>query len=204
MIASVDHGFVLLANPKCASTALESAFRPFAEFTIGGKPEWRHLTYRQYREIFGHYFERNGCEVLAVVRNPFDLLSSWWRYRQRPAILDPTHPRHANQTSDISFLDWLHEWGSDDPPLRARIRLQKRILCDHDGSPGDVRFYRYEDLGTLVAELNARIGSGVCLERSNESPLIAINATIDDAREIPLFRDEWRFYESLLDRVHGG
>ena len=63
MIASVDHGFVLLANPKCASTALESAFGHVAEFTVSKKPHWKHLSYRQYREIFGDYFERNGCEV---------------------------------------------------------------------------------------------------------------------------------------------
>lgn len=99
MIASVDHGFVLLANPKCASTALESAFGRFTEFTVSNKPQWKHLSYRQYREIFGDYFERNGCDVFAVVRDPFDLLCSWWRYRQRPMILDPSHPRHANQTS---------------------------------------------------------------------------------------------------------
>ncbi len=202
MLASVDIKFVLLFNPKCASTALESAFRPFAEFTIGGKPEWKHLTYRQYREIFGHYFERNGCDVFAVVRNPFDLLSSWWRYRQRPAILDPTYSRHANRTSDVSFLDWLHEWGSSDPPPRARVGRQKDKLCDQDGAPGEIRFCRYEDLDGLVAELNRRIGSDVVVARANESPQIAVDATIDDAWPLARFREEWAFYEAVLERVH--
>ena len=201
MIASVDHGFVLLANPKCASTALESAFGHVAEFTVSKKPHWKHLSYRQYREIFGDYFERNGCDVFAVVRDPFDLLCSWWRYRQRPKILDPAHPRHANRTSEVSFREWLHEWGSHNPPPRARVGGQKETLCDHDGAPGEIRFYRYEDLDGLVAELNRRIGGDVTLARSNESPQIAVDATTDDAWPIARFREEWAFYEAVLERA---
>jgi len=197
VFASVDHGFVVLANPKAASTALERTYARFADFTSGSSPRWKHLTWRDYREIFGDYFERNGCQVFAVVRPPFELLGSWWRYRQRPEILDPASPVHQNRTSEVSFIEWLHEWGSDNPPPRARIRNQKETLCDDNGEPAAIRFIDYSQLPVLCAKLNELLGRDIELVRANTSPSLDLDASLAEALAIPRFNEEVEFYNAI-------
>ena len=86
MLASVEKGFVLLSNPKTGTTALEDAFEKFADIRTGGSPKWKHINYDRMTEIFGDYFQRQGCTIYGVARHPVDALASWYRYRSRKQL----------------------------------------------------------------------------------------------------------------------
>lgn len=169
MLASVEHGFVLLSNRKCGSTALERAYRPHAEFKVFGTPRWKHLGYRTFKEVFGDFFERNGCEVFVVAREPLDLLMSWYRYRAREALRG-----EPQFTGDIPFGTFFAEWSLDSPPPRAAVEDQSAFLLDAGGALPPVRYYRHGDIPALVRRLNALIGREVEVPAANVSPAMQI------------------------------
>lgn len=198
MLASIPHRFVFVCNPKSASTAFETAYRKYANFDIGRGSQWKHLSWREYRRIFGDYFDDHGCETFAIVRHPVDLLESWWRFRQRPKIQNPAHPHHGNSTVGVGFHQWVDEWASEAPPPRAVIIEQRDVLMDSDGRPAPITYVRYERVGELVRELNERIGVDVELPVANASPDLAAG---DDRTSIPSsarLDQQIEFYEATL------
>lgn len=197
MLASVKHGFVLICNPKSASTALESVYRKHANFDVGRGSAWKHLSWREYRGVFGDYFDRHGCTAFAVARSPTDLLVSWWRFRQRSKIQNPSHPHHRNSTIGVPFRDWVEEWASDDPPSRARIIEQREVLMGDDGAPAPMHYYRFEEVERLVAELNERIGVDVVPPLANVSPKIEPEVDLEWLMSVPRLKQQLAFYDAI-------
>ena len=100
-----DHGFVLLALPKTASTTLERALSPYAALVISSPPARKHLPARGFEREFvpalaarGH--PRESYEVVTMFRDPIEWLESWWRYRAREGA------RPANSTAGMPFEDF--------------------------------------------------------------------------------------------------
>ncbi len=200
MLASIDHKFVLLCNPKSASSSLTKAYRKFANFDVGRGSDWKHLSWTEHRNIFGSFFDDAGCETFAVIRTPDELLVSWWKFRQRDKIQNPAHPHHQNSTVGIGFETFVREWASPEPKPWARIIEQADVLGDGAGSPAPIRFFRYEDLPLLVAELNERIGEEVEIPVANRSPKLD-GAQIEPwMRELPRYQSHLEFYEQCVER----
>ena len=148
MLASVEKRFVLLSNPKTGTTALEAAFEQFADIRTGGSPKWKHINYDKMTEIFGDYFQRQGCTIYAVVRHPVDALASWYRYRSRPE-LGSEHRWHDKYTGDIPFSQFVEEWAAGSTP-RAQVPVSVKWCLTRGGRPAPITFYRYEDLPRLL------------------------------------------------------
>ena len=165
MLASVEKGFVLLSNPKSGTTALEAAFERFAGIRTGGTPKWKHLNFERMTEVFGDYFQRQGCTIYGVARHPVDTLVSWYRYRSRPTARRAGEP----YTGGIPFSQFAEEWNGRATP-RARVPVSVKWCMTRDGTPAPMTFYRYEDLGRLHEALVAHVGEPVALERRNRSP----------------------------------
>lgn len=204
MLASVDHRFVLLCNPKTGSTALEKAYRRHANFDVGRGTPWKHMSWRTYREVFGDYFDRCGCETYAVIRDPVDLLVSWWRFRQRPKIQNPRHRHHVNSTVGVPFDQWIQEWASQSPPSRARILEQRDVLMDETGAPAPITFVCHDVIDELAARLNRRIGVEVELERANESPDVPVEVDRESIERLEALRPHLDFYRRARDSAIGG
>lgn len=109
-----DHGFVLLALPKTASTTLERALAPYAALAITSPPARKHLPARGFEREFvpalaarGH--PRESYEVVTMFRDPIDWLESWWRYRARKGA------RPANSTAGLPFEDFARSYVDGDP-----------------------------------------------------------------------------------------
>lgn len=110
-MAFPDHGFVLLALPKTASTTLERALAPDASLVISGPPGMKHLGARGFeRQIAprlaaeGH--RRESYEVVTMFREPVSWLESWWRYRARDGMVRRPH----KSTTEISFEDFARSF----------------------------------------------------------------------------------------------
>ena len=93
MLVSLKHKLVLLAMPKCASTALEAALAPHVDVVISRNPAAKHTPFRKYDRFLRRYFEtytEGPLEVVSLFREPVDWLRSWWRYRSRDGLADPS------------------------------------------------------------------------------------------------------------------
>ena len=167
---------VLLAMPKCGSTALEAAFAPYADAIISGNPAAKHTPFRKYDRFLRRYFESftdSPLEVVCLFREPVDWLGSWWRYRGRPDLNGK-----ENSTQGMSFDDFVTSYldGAAGP---AKVGRQSQFVGDKEGAVGVDRIWRYENLDRCAAWLAERLAVEVDLQRLNVSP--AQNVSMSEA-----------------------
>lgn len=158
----------LLAVPKTAATALETAFLPHADAAILHPPGLRHTNVRRWRGQMARIFEQNGArpvELVAVMREPVAWLSSWHRYRARPALKG-----RPQSTAGLTFAEFVTAWLEDEPPEYARVGRQSRFLSAEDGTLGVHHLFRHDRLEEAVGYLERRLGVSVTLDRLNVSP----------------------------------
>jgi hypothetical protein len=198
MLASITHKFVLLSNPKCGTTALEQAYVRHCEVRLYGAQKWKHLTYRGLTDMFGDYFQRQGCDIFVTIRHPLDTLKSWYRYRSRDAV---EGKKTAMSTAGISFDQFFAEWSLDKPPPRSRATSQREFLRDADGRIPPLQIYDYADLPRLAAELNRRLGRDVPLGEANVSPRMAIDWDEGALARSDKYARELEFYERARARA---
>lgn len=158
---------VLMAVPKTATTALETAYLPWADVAFLNPPRLKHMPVRRYRAQVARLLDPDGAafEVMALMREPVDWLSSWHRYRARPALTG-----RPQSTAGVSFADFVEAWLSDDPPEFARVGRQSRFLSDETGALGVTHLFRYDRMVDALAFLNDRLGVAPRLEALNVSP----------------------------------
>jgi hypothetical protein len=182
---------VLLSVPKTGTTALEAAFGPYADAAIYNPPGLKHMVVGKWRSQLAPLFERKGkrpMETVAVIREPVDWLSSWWRYRQRDAL-----EGQPNSTKGQSFDAFIDAWLSEDPPPFASVGSQARFL-----GAGVDHLFRYQDMDQVAAFLETRVGVSAPLEQRNVSPKIEIPS--DPAREARIRAarpEEYRHWDAL-------
>jgi hypothetical protein len=197
MLASVEKQFVLLSNPKTGTTALEKAFVKYADIRTGGSPKWKHIRYDKFKDIFGDYFERQGCQIYAVARHPIDTLASWFKYRSRKALARPRHKGAANYTGEITFAKFVEEWASDSPPPRARVPVSVKWCMTRRGTPAPINFYRYEDISLLAAKLSEHVGEALELPKKNVSPERDVSIDRERIAALPKMKPFIEMYESI-------
>lgn len=159
---------VLLAVPKTGTTALEHALLPYADTAILNPPQQKHCTVRRYRNQLQKFFEQRGqrkLELMAVVREPIDWLSSWYRYRARDEIRSS-----ANSTADVSFDAFVDAWLRDAPPEFAKVGRQSRFVSEENGTLGVEHLFRHDQLDDAVSFLEGRVKATLEVGRSNVSP----------------------------------
>lgn len=184
MLASIDKQFVLLLNPKTGTTALERAFYKYAEIHVGGRfaggdHRWKHIDYRRMKRVFGDCFERNKCEIYAVVRDPIETLFSWYNFRSREDLKVPTHPNAKNYTGNITWGQFVRDWAQKEPPPHAAIRDPVKFVFDKNQQVAPINIYKYNDIASLYKRLAEHVGENPRITRINASPKSNRNADID-------------------------
>lgn len=157
----------MLAVPKTGTTALEGALAPRASMVLRDPPELKHAPVYRYGRFLAPLFEKVGgeLETLAVVREPVDWLSSWYRYRLRDALAG-----EANSTRGLSFDAFVEDYCRGRPPPHAQVGSQAKFLLDGEGRLGVDHLFRYDDQAGLLAFLEARLQTPIAPRRVNVSP----------------------------------
>lgn len=159
---------VFLAVPKTGTTALEGALAPRAAMVLRDPPHLKHSPIYRYRRFLEPFFEKAGgqeMETLAVIRHPVDWLSSWFRYRNRDALVGK-----PNSTRDVSFDDFVDAYCKGKPPGFANVGAQSRFVLGGEGQRVTTHLFRYEDQPRLIAFLEDRLSTRIELPRLNVSP----------------------------------
>lgn len=195
MLVFYEQRLVVLATPKTGSTAIESALEPMATLSLQRPPALKHTSAHRFHRFIGPYLTASSGDrftVVALMREPRDWLGSWYRYRQRPDMPDPT-----KSTAGVSFDQFVAAWCSDPQPAYAAVGSQARFL-GAKGQPGVDHLFRYEAIGSFVAFLEHRLACKIDLPRLNVSP--PGDLTLSPQTE-SLLRDrgaaDFRLYETL-------
>lgn len=195
-------GLVYLANPKTASQAIRAMLGPHGERPeeAADKPHMnaagfaRRIAPRLVREL------GRAPETVAVMREPMEHMESWFRYRQRDALVG-----HPNSTAGIDFAEFVKQRLSDDPPPYARIGRQDRFLGFADGTKPVTHVFDYARLDLLVAFLQDRLGVALDLGLRNVSPRAGEPASLPRGLEARFRRDhrtEIALYDLVAEKGH--
>lgn len=197
MLICFAQNLAYLAVPKTGTTAIEGALRPRADiiFAQGRK----HMPAQRFHnkvapflaDTFGLHPDR-----IAMMRNPEDQLSSWYRYRTTA-----DERGTGNSTASISFDQFVRDVISDDPPPHARIGSQFRFLTSGKGDVLVHRLFAYEQRGPFQRFLEDRFDERLEFPTANVSPAMetelepSTRARLREARP-----DEFALYQDLLDK----
>lgn len=157
-----------LATPKTGTTALERALQHRASMILRDPPGMKHTNARGYERKFRAMFERDDLapvETVAVFREPVSWLSSWYRYRQRKALVG-----HPNSTQGVTFRQFVEAYLSNTPPPYADLGSQAQFVTDQQGELLVQHLFQYEALHLFEDFLETRLGEKITMERINKSP----------------------------------
>jgi hypothetical protein len=203
MLLAPENGFVFLATPKAASTAIEQAFRPYSQVILRGNT-FKHTRYAQFQRSLRPFlaskgFPRDSYEVVCVFREPIDWLSSWWRYRSREELADPAHPHDHNYAGHLSFEQFAYAYMKGDEPFVQGVGRQSEFVRPRRGQPKVDRVFRYDRLDLLVDFLCEKVGREVKVGVRNVSPERTFSLSEECRRDLcEFFEPEYRIYDQAI------
>ncbi len=211
MLLAPESGFVLLAPPKTASTAIEQAFRKHAGVSLQKNP-FKHTKYAQFQRFLEPWLEAKGFprgsyEVVCVIREPIDWLNSWWRYRSRDVLARPSHPSHQNYAGHVPFEEFARAYMASHPGEKrakgdqrfARVGRPFKFMQPRPGEREVDRVYRYERLDLLVDFLREKAGKKVEMGIKNVSPGRSFELSGACERDLrQFFAPEYEIYERAI------
>jgi len=177
MLVFWKENLVFLAVPKTGTTAIEGALAPRASMVLRDPPILKHSACYRYNRFLKPYFVQAGGqtpELFAVVRNPIDWLSSWYRYRYRDDLVG-----HENSTRNVNFDDFVLEYCKGKPASFANVGSQAKFLIVGEGELGVDHLFRYEAQDKMIAFLEKRLDMTIELKRLNVSPTVPLTLSAD-------------------------
>lgn len=117
--------FIFIANTKCASTSIESSeIAKIADIKLVNHNIGKHMSIGKVHERFNFIFEQYKVQdffKFGIIRNPLDWVVSWFNFRSRIQLRNPSNPDHKNYTGEMTFAQF---WDSNknQPFLKPQYR----------------------------------------------------------------------------------
>lgn len=196
MLVFFKERLAFLSVPKTGTTAYQTALAGRADMVISDPPLLKHAPVYRYNRFIRPMF-LNVCdaemELMAVMRDPVNWLSSWYRYRQRPFMSGK-----PNNTHGISFDEFVLAYMKGQRPGFAEVGSQLKFLERQPNGTGITHLFRYEDQPRLQTFLEERLDVKLALARENVSPEIEVTLSSGvEERFRKKFAEEFALYESI-------
>lgn len=190
MRISFKHRYVMFDIPKSASTSITFALRGVSECIIDGNGGAKHMLLADYEEFLEPFFlKRAGkfvleFERLAVVREPLDMLGSYYKYLRRPAALNPEHPDFRRHTADVSFAEYAQMVCDRTPNRFSNVTRPSGFVADKDHRIGIDTLFAFERLDDLAAHMSEKCGQEINIPQRNVSPQVDLGDIGNEARRL--------------------
>ncbi len=168
MLVFWQQKLVIFSVPKTGSSAIDAALAPHADIAISSPPVLKHMPVYRFNRFMTPLFDVvnwKDFEKFAIVREPFDWLGSWYKYRSRPSL-----DGQENSAKHFSFDEFVLAAMKGKPPPYANVGSQARFLTGGVGPEGVDHLYQYEQLNLAVEFLENRLGHKIELAQKNVSP----------------------------------
>lgn len=173
MQLSIRHQFGFLCIPKCASTSIERAIRPFCEVKFTGHPSLKHINARKFeryiRPLLHKADPRGTLETFCIMREPMDRIRSWYTYQRSSRLSNKKHPKHERYTGELSYIDFIEGYLATPQPKFAQIGTQAKFIRLADGALGVNRIFRLDQMDAVAEYLSQKVGKTVTIPRANRS-----------------------------------
>lgn len=186
-----------LAVPKTGTTAIEMTLQSRADIIFA--KHRKHMPARVFHNRVAPFL-RTAYNLrpdrVAVMRNPEDQLSSWYRYRTTARLRGS-----PNSTAAISFDQFICDVISDDPPPHADIGGQFKFLTSAQGDILVHNLFAYEQPDALQSFLETRFGEPLEFKTQNASPTMDVDLAPATRAKLRTARaEEFALYDQLMDR----
>ncbi|MDO5632466.1 MAG: hypothetical protein Q4G22_11600 [Paracoccus sp. (in: a-proteobacteria)] len=183
-----------LATPKAGSSAVEAALEPLACAAMMRPPQLKHTDLSRWRSHVGPWLSETAgapFTTVALMREPVDWLRSWYRFRLRDDLDDPSHAMQG-----VSFAAFARAYGDQSSVVRQMTGTQSAFLIDGAARPD--RIFRYEDMPAFIAYLEDMLDCVIELPRVNVPPSVDVELTPteEDTLRAAMAQD-LRLYDSL-------
>lgn len=166
MLICSAQALAFIAVPKTGTTAIEMALKPRADILFS--KHRKHMTALRFHNKVAPFLADTfnlHPDRVAVIRDPEEQIRSWYRYRAG-ARQSGTEASTAGQSFDQFVADVI----GDDPPPRARIGSQYRMLTSGKGAVLVHHLFAYEAQPLFRGFLNQRFGEEIVVKIKNVSP----------------------------------
>ena len=185
-----------LAVPKTGTTAVEMALKRRADIVFARHR--KHMPARGFHNRVAPFLESAynlRPDRVAVMRDPVEQLSSWYRYRTSADLRGSD-----KSTADISFDQFILDVIADDPPEHAAVGSQFKFLTSADGDVLVHKLFAYEHRDQFHAFLNDRFGETLDFKFKNVSPKQEVTlAPTTLAQLMAARREEFDLHKRLID-----
>ncbi|MEP2534220.1 hypothetical protein [Shimia sp.] len=184
-----------LSVPKTGTTAFEIAMRPMADivFTKGVK----HMTVGKFHKRFAPFLKATynvAPERLAVMRDPVDVIRSWYKYRSPDRMGDNPYCHGG-----VSFDEYVLDVISDKPSKAAGIGSQVSFLTLGNGAMPVHHLVAYDRQRLLRDFLAERFGKEIEPKPKNVSPEMPAEISPDTERKLRAARPaEFALFDRVL------
>jgi len=159
---------VIFSVPKTGTTAIEQALAPYAAVHFSRPPAVKHMTHQRFNRFIRPWLKKEGkdeIKTFALMREPVSWLGSWYRYRQRDALLGS-----EKSTNGLSFDEFVDAYLQEtDRPAYARLGSQARQLSKSRGEVGIDHLFRYENMAGFLYFMEEKLGQKLVLPQVNVS-----------------------------------
>jgi hypothetical protein len=116
MIVSTEPRFIFIAVPKTGSSSVEQSLSAYDNAGLSQSFNKHALAMVVEEGLPADVWE---CSFkFAFVRDPYEWLYSWYRYRQREGLQNPGHKRHKIYTGNMSFDEFAHCFADEELMLK--------------------------------------------------------------------------------------
>jgi hypothetical protein len=203
---STRFGFSFLCNPKCASTSIEQVLSEYSNINFWGHSQVKHIDVRKYNRfivpLLNQALPNVSLTSFCMVRNPIDVLKSWYRYRMRESLSDPSHIWHNVYTGNISFNRFIEGiLDTNSTPPYASIPSISEFMTEENGRIGLDLVFCVENMELLEEFLSLKLSKNITIPRLNKSIEAACDLDSDLEKELYIaLRDDFRVFEFIKSK----
>ena len=172
MLLSLSHKFLFIANLKSASSSIERALAPYAEFratrTNWGKHDDLTTISKKFRWI-KKYVATGDFFVFGVIRDPVDFILSLYNFHTRPSFEGKKH-----SSRDLPFDDFWRNWCS----RSWQAKPQHRRFIDRAGRFQATHVIEMSELAKEFPQICSKLDVKATLPKLNVSPVLLSRADL--------------------------
>jgi sulfotransferase famil protein len=172
MLLSLSHKFIFVANLKSASSSIERALAPFAEFKATKTPWGKHDDLSTISKKFKWIRKHMPFEeffVFGVIRDPVDFILSLYNFHTRPGFDGRKH-----SSNGVTFEDFWHNWCSKS----WQARPQHRRFIDRYGHFKISHIVLMSELTAEFPQICSKLRLNANLPKLNVSPVLLSRADL--------------------------
>jgi hypothetical protein len=172
MLLSLSRKFIFVANLKSASSSIEGALAPYAEFKVT-KTQWgKHddlSTISKKFKWIKKYVPSQDFFIFGVIRDPVDFILSLYNFHTSPGF---DGKRHSSK--GVAFDDFWHGWCTKS----WQAKPQHRRFIDRHGQFQISHIIELSALASEFPQICAKLGVKAVLPKTNVSPAVLSRAEL--------------------------